>query len=474
MPKKKQMQKKNYLKLFTISFVLISLGVSVYLINLKTHFLNYANFEKSARPANITVDFSKSTPYVRNWRFLAQGGESPKDSLATIVDPIRKLEPAYIRIDHVFDFYSIVTRNSGGELEFDFSRLDRELNAIRSMGAKPFISLSYMPPAISQGSEVDFPVNWFEWEMVVRKTIEHISGKGELGTRDVYYEVWNEPDLFGKFTINGAKNYLDLYYYAARGAANANDTYNFKFGGPAITNPMKNWITSLLQYCESKNLRLDFLSWHRYSKEITDFEVDVKNVEEWRGGYPKFSNVELIISEAGINSEIDKAYDETVSGIHTMQIATSLLSKNVKIFNFEIKDGVGPTKYWGRWGILTNGMFGIPEEKPRYHAFTFLNQMTGEKSAVYGEGSNVRAFAVVDQKNKIYKLLMSNYDRYGNHVENVPITLNGLPGNSFKLKQIDYMGKETVKNVESLGNSWSTSIFMQANSATIIELSNFK
>ena len=54
-------------------------------------------------------------------------------------------------------------------------------------------------------------------------------------------------------------------------------------------------------------------------------------------------------------------------------IATTALmeGKIDKIFNFEIKDGVGPTKNWGRWGMLTHEKWGTPEIKPRYRAMQF-------------------------------------------------------------------------------------------------------
>ena len=75
---------------------------------------------------------------------------------------------------------------------------------------------------------------------MVQRTIEHYSG--EKGIANVYYEVWNEPDLFGKWTMGGNKDYKKLYLYASRGAQAARVSQTFKFGGPATTGLYKNWL----------------------------------------------------------------------------------------------------------------------------------------------------------------------------------------------------------------------------------------
>src|SRR3972149_1571123 len=52
------------------------------------------------------------------------------------------------------------------------------------------------------------------WQNLAQKTVEHVSGKAGLNLSNVYYEVWNEPDLFGGYKVYGGKNYLDLYSHS--------------------------------------------------------------------------------------------------------------------------------------------------------------------------------------------------------------------------------------------------------------------
>jgi len=133
-----------------------------------------------------------------------------------------------------------------------------------------------MPSSLSKSGDInDLPANWADWENSVQRVVERISGKNGLAISDVYYEVWNEPDLFGGFKTSGSKNYLDLYLHSAIGASRAVNTLPFKFGGPATTGYYDNWMKGLLNFVTRNNLKLDFLSWHRYSKNLDDFEKDV-------------------------------------------------------------------------------------------------------------------------------------------------------------------------------------------------------
>ena len=243
--------------------------------------------------------------------------------------------------------------------------MDQVVKDITATGAKPFIALSYMPSAISKNGEVtDLPTDWVLWENLVQKTVERISGRNGLNISDVYYEVWNEPDLFGKFKMSGSKSYLELYSRTVRAASRANNVNPFKVGGPATTGFYENWLNKLVGYSQETGTRLDFLSWHKYSKKLSDYEEDLEKASHFEG-------YELMVTEIGPNSENDKVYDGNFGALHLIATAALMEGKVDKIFNFEIKDGVGPEKYWGRWGMLTHDKWGNPEIKPRYKAMQF-------------------------------------------------------------------------------------------------------
>ena len=452
---------KKFQKLLFTFLILVSIPVSLILLNQKTNFLGKAFGTK----ADIVIDAGNVVGgKSETWRYLAQGGEERGRQLLPVIDMTKALQPKYIRIDHIFDYYNVVSKDGSGKLNFNWTELDFIIGDIRKTGAKPFISLSYMPPSISKGGDtVDVPANWADWEVLVKTTIEHISGKSNLAISDVYYEVWNEPDLFGGYKITGEKSYLDLYIHSARGAREAGNVNSFKLGGPATTGFYENWMNKLIIFCKENNVKLDFISWHRYSLNLDDYEQDFEGTSNYQG-------LETVISELGPNSENSDVNDNYFGAIHTIATAITLEGKVDKLFNFEIKDGPGPTKNWGRWGILTHEKFGTPEIKPRYRAIQFLNNLNGGQNlSVSGNGSWVKVIA--KEKNGKTVFLIVNYDNHGKHREAVPVKVINLKSNEFNLKRIDFSGKVSEQKIKSETNSYDVLLTFEPNTASIFEIS---
>jgi hypothetical protein len=451
-------------RILSLVFLLVVLPLLVYAVLKVTNFFGKAFGDY----ANLYIDLGSSYPVSSDsWKNLAQGGEEKGRMLASVADKLKGLNPDYIRIDHVFDLYNVVGRDGSGALTFNWSELDLTLGDIREIGAKPFIAISYMPPAISKGDILEVPNSWAEWELAVQRLVEHISGKGGLNISGVYYEVWNEPDLFGKFKAGGDKNYFDLYVHTAAGVGRASGANGLKVGGPATTALYDSWFNGLLKLKKS-GVRVDFLSWHTYTKDLDRLEKDILNAKKWLSKYPGFENMELIISEIGPNSENDPAYDNSFGAINLLATAATIEGSVDRMFIFEIKDGPGTDKYWGRWGLFTNDKFGSPEEKPRVSAIRFLNGISGRKLAVAGQGSWVKAFA--REGGGRIKTLVVNYDTSGKHSEAVPITFANLPSLEFTLKRTDYGGGVSEEKVATSSASWKTLQEFKPNSAAIFEI----
>ncbi len=456
---------KKLFNIISTVFIIGALFIGVYLVGIKTGFINKAG----GISANLVVDAGISFVNPSDcWKNLAQGGESKNRMLGGVVPSIKKLQPEYIRIDHIYDNYDVVTRDSQGHLNFNWQNLDVTVKDILASGAKPFLSLSYMPPTMSKDGQVEGePSNWGEWQLLVQKTVEHYSGRSGLNLSNVYYEVWNEPDNFGAFKPGGGKNYLDLYYYAQNGAKLASNVNAFRIGGPATSGLYKSWLDALFSMAQDGKIRLDFFSWHDYYNNADRYDSDIVNISSWMASYPSFKNMELIVSEMGIDGKNNPAYDGSLSAIHTLSSVTSLQTNVNKCFTFEIIDGEGPQKLWGRWGMLTNEKFGPPTLKPRYHALQFLNQMIGDRMSVGGSGSWVKAFGRYD--GKTIRVLVSNYAPDG-HQEAVPFKLINLPFRSFTFKRINFLGSTASQQVTIDSDSWDTTLGFDANTAAIFEI----
>ncbi len=426
--------------------------------------------QASGEPANLVVDTQAILgPMPRPWRNLAQGGEDHAWRIQPIQAKVNALHPQFIRIDHIYDFYDVV-QGSPGNLSFDFSKLDLLLDDIKAAGATPYISLSYMPPAISQGDILGKPDNWTDWQLTIQKTIEHISGT--RNTPNVYYEVWNEPDLFGNWKYYGDKNYLTLYDYAAKGAQRAQVRQSFKLGGAATTALYKNWFDALLTFAQNNHVRLDFFSWHRYDNNIDQYRDDMTQAQNWLTQYPQFDGLlELHITEWGHDSNNNKGYDNNYAAAHTTAGAIEMVGIVDKAFLFEIQDGKDPSanSHWGRWGLLTHNDFWAAP-KPRYQALRMLDSVGNQRLQILGKGSWVKALASVDESGH-YKIIISNFDPMGRHTETVPLTLTNLATGTYTITTTSLNGQKKTETLTAAEGKITTQVAMPPNSVSLVEIS---
>ena len=422
----------------------LSLPILLKLLNSVTKLLVGAE----GRLAAIAVETDHPLgPMPQPWRVLAQGGEELTTFLDSTSVQVAAVKPQYIRIDHIYDGFNVVSRD-GGQLKFDWTQLDALVGKIQAVGAKPFLSLSYMPPNISSGDIVAEPNDYSEWALVVQKTIEHYSG--DKGINGVYYEVWNEPDLFGKWTMGGKKDYKKLYLYASRGAQAARGVKSFKLGGPATTALYKNWMDNFFPFILDNKLRLDFFSWHRYDQNLEKYTEDVDNVQRWLDSHPYFANVEKIVTEMGPSSEKGGVNDTRVGAIHLLGVARELLFKIKYGFTFSVT---------GNWGIIG---------KPRYTALAMLSKLGNLRLGLTGEGTWVRAMAT--QSDDTYQVLVINYDPRGIHSEVVPVSFINLQPGSFTLKQTIMGAKTITEHIATDAAILQRQVPLTPNSAVLLEL----
>jgi len=449
-------------KLFSLFLLLIALPALV--LGVK----KVLDLRKGAagKPANIVIDVSQTGGEISQnlWQNFAQGGEEPKDMLAPAINEIKALNPKIIRIDHVFDFYVSVNGT-----DFDFSKLDKVVQTILATGAVPMFSLSYTPAAMSRDGQLTSPPkDWSLWQKLIRETVSRYSGKNGLNLANVYYEVWNEPDLFGKWHYGKDPNYLVLYQQTVAAAQSVPNVNSFNIGGPATTGFYPNWLKAILKFCYENKLRMDFVSWHRYTENLDDYEDDFEKLNRILTDYPEYFSLERLITEYGPDSENSPWYDTKVAAAHAIAGSIRLLGKVHRVFAFELKDGPDPQgqKFWGRWGLLTHEKTGL-EKKPRYFAYQFLNKLFGKRLSLIGEGSWVAAAAAKD--GKVVKVLIVNYDSADHHFETVPVTLKNVPAGNYSFKTSYFMGKETTVQENLAGGDVVKNIFLEPNTVVMLE-----
>ncbi|MBU1127041.1 MAG: glycosyl hydrolase [Patescibacteria group bacterium] len=450
---------------FILLTLLLILPLLVFLVKKNQNLF----LKASEKPANIVIDSTVNLgTHNFPWRALAQGGEEKENMLEPVIGQTLFLTPKYIRIDHIYDFYDVVKRENG-DLSFNFEKLDRIVEDILLTGALPFLSLSYMPEVLSVGDIVDQPKSWQEWELLVKETVSHYSGKDKKAIPGVIYEVWNEPDLFGNWKMYGKKNYSLLYYHTVKAAQSVENTQRFEIGGPSTTAPYKTWVDDFLSYVFENNLRIDFYSWHRYSKNPNDFLGDIDKIDSWlfkNAGYtiPKY------ITEWGSDSENSPLHDSSFDAAHLIAVMSKILQRVDLAFVFEIKDGLSPNKekYWGRWGLLTHELAGPVEKKPKYFALQMLNQMDGNVISLKGENSFINGFATKEKNN--VNIILSNLDENNLHSESFPLTINNLESGNYKIKIKNLDNIEEEKIIATENSSISQNLFLKPNDVILLKL----
>jgi hypothetical protein len=415
-------------------------------------------------PADIVINTKNLQGDIPSilWQNLAQGGEEPIDMIKPAIPLLRQIEPKLIRIDHLFDYYKVYTTPGN----YDFTRLDQAINSILLTGAKPMLSISYTTNNMStNGQNAGEPKDWNQWYQLVKATAAHYSIEKKID--GIYYEVWNEPDLFGSWKYNSNPNYSVLYTQTARAIVDGAGTSNYKIGGPAITAYYPNWIKSLFATASQNHVRLDFISWHKYSKNIEDYEKDLDSLNKILSSYPQYFNIERLITEVGPNSEPDPWYDSKNSGVHLISLATRLAGKVHRMFTFEPVDGpTSRSENSTGWGIITHPNNGL-KTKPRYAAIKFLNQIKGSRLSVTGNGSWVTSLA--SKNGDSFQLLLVNYDPNQIHTETFPVTFKNLTPGQYVVKTTRYLGASSTKKVMTTANYFER-IYMEPNSAIIVEV----
>ena len=457
--------KKQLTSLLVLALLLYSLPFVLKALKKVQQYLSRA----SGQTASIVVDASiNQGPLNPIWQALSQGGEE-KDPFNSVLPEIADLKPKYIRIDHLYDFYNVVTKENG-KLVFNWRELDTLVDQIQKTGAVPFFSLSYMPQVIALGGEItNAPTNWDDWTLVVKETIQHYSGRDDKNIKNCAYEVWNEPDLFGNWKINGIKDYRLLYKYAVLGANQTTNTNPYKIGGPSVTAPYKNWVDGFLTFVFNEGLRLDFYSWHRYDPDPKKFLEDIDAVDTWlfqNAGY----TLEKDLTEFGSVSDKSPLHDSQFDAAHLVAVIRQLIQRTDFAFTFEIIDGPtqGKQKYVGGWGLLTNEAAGAVEKKPKYQALIMLNSVSGDRIELSGEGTWVTGFATKNKEN--IQVILSNLDPNNQHSETVPVFFKNLENGTYSYQESFLGGQQKNEEITVNDHSLTLQTILSPNNVVLIEL----
>ncbi len=204
---------------------------------------------------------------------------------------------------------------------------------------------------------------------------------------NIWYEVWNSPDL-GEFFLGKKPEYFLLYRIVAESAKEleAETKIRIPVGGPSVSwwfqnlngntifNPEGSLIYELIKFCYRNRLPLDFISWHGYStdpkaeKEATLYKkTAVTLIREWLVYFRFNSNIPLVIDEWNYDCCVNLLQERG----NKAYIAASYIPARLKGMR---QEGVSHQVYFSLEdfqnnpeGVIRNvGAFWLDDSQPQY------------------------------------------------------------------------------------------------------------
>ena len=179
-----------------------------------------------------------------------------------------------------------------------------------------------------------FPKEMKDFKALVKSHIRRLSCQRRY---NIWYEVWNAPDL-DEFFLGRKQEYFMLYRQVAEAARELEAEYKIHIpvGGPGVSwwfqnlngntviTPEESLIYELIKFCYRNRLPLNFITWHAFSSDPKSEEQttlynkpSVKLIREWLSYFRFAQDTHLIIDEwnydRGVNVTAGRGQDAYIS-----------------------------------------------------------------------------------------------------------------------------------------------------------------
>jgi xylan 1,4-beta-xylosidase len=307
---------------------------------------------------------------------------------------------------------------------YSFLNSDRIIDTLVGIGMKPLVELSFMPEALASGKKTVFhyhanvthPRHYKDWDILIDKLVRHwIARYGLEEVRTWPMEVWNEPNM-KSFWPAGQEEYFKLYRHTVTTIKNVDAA--LRVGGPVTAQSA--WIKPFLEFCNSENLPVDFVSTHLYptdaatnqNQPIEKLLADgrrgfmtetARDVMRQAGGKPVYYT-EWCASSSAHDPLHDESYAAAFLVKTVMDTAGLVECYSWWTFTDIFAENYFPSEpYHGGFGLMN--LYGVP--KPTYRAFEILHHLGNEMLPVDGSHQTVDAWVV--KGDGFVNLLLTNH-----------------------------------------------------------------
>jgi len=358
----------------------------------------------------------------------------------------------------------IVTMDTDGRLQYDFTQNDIRLDYMLSKGFRIFLSYNFMPACIARDPSLvtgkrykgkticsSIPKDYSLWEEVCYTYTRHLVERyGKETVSGWYLQCWNEPDL-GAFFMRGVpashndpealalrlREYVKLYRHFAAGVTGACDTA--RIGGPSLDNDLL-FLDGFLRTVHDQGIPIDFVGIHPYGKlNPVHAENNLRVHEENQRIIDRyFPEIEIVADEYGISGG-------GFSGI----------LNNPRL---SIRDGSGFAAYFGKMVnayihadvrlskmlLCLSGQHQTTQEfmgyrnmislnyvkKPIYNAYLLLRKLKENILSVETDTDNLTVLPTADGKGQLSVMLAYASEHFDTELPSLSqsLTFDGLTG----------------------------------------------
>jgi xylan 1,4-beta-xylosidase len=327
-------------------------------------------------------------------------------------------------------------------LLYSFFNADQIVDFLLSIGMKPFVELSFMPSALSSGSQTVFhyranvtaPRDPVQWSVLIRRLVAHWCERyGLEEVRQWFFEVWNEPNLTA-FGSGKQSDYFELYRYTVQAIKGVDAA--LKVGGPATA--ANAWVSDFIAFCGTEGLPADFITTHHYPTDSFGRPGDDTEAQLSKSRRSVLRDEARVVrKEAG---ERPLYYTEWCTSsnprdaMHDDPYAAAFIVKTV----LEANGLVQGYSYWTFSDIFEENYFpSVPFQggfgllnihgiaKPAYRAFELLHGIGTELMSVSGAHATVDAWLVRGDGRATLVLTNFALPRHSIQAEPVTFTLTG-------------------------------------------------
>lgn len=419
----------------------------------------------------VTADFNNVVSTFDKSKVLnvARGGHGINTDLTWMpgfYDKLVEIGVDEFRIDWLLSdwFYQVVSRKGNGELQYDFSRLDKIILPLARKGIKPMMCMCYMASAL--GKNEGQPNDYNEYKAAIKAYVQHYKDLGYTGWA---WESHNEPEGFTNLTP--AQTYKMYRYFSA--AVKEVDPTARVGGYASVGRDWMGYANSFLDLYKNDPEKpvLDFFSFHQYGKPSWEYVPQIENAFESRG----LAVPDLYLTEW--NNSYGQGYEEgnlgIVGGGYDTNINASYVAKKFynsfdypnlkKIYFWNFADADPNKKFAGDMGLFTVDR----HRKAAANTFYFFSKLHESAisalfSGIGTQTKNTHGIITIDSKSKKTAMVFWNhqYDKIElkSEIKNLPsldagkkykvkkMLIDATNGNYYNDYKLGYTGHGTGPN----------------------------